>query len=172
MIRAKQVHCIGIGGIGLSAAAKYFIAQGALVTGSDMHENEATAELRELGADVLIGHEASNVPREADLVLMSIAIPEANVELQRARERGIKVMTYPEFLGSFSDSHKVIAVSGTHGKSTTTAMIAKVLIGAGFNPHVFLGTRSDVLSQGNYHKAHAPHQSYPQLHRGDVRNQK
>lgn len=149
MISAKNVHIVGIGGIGTSAVAKWFLAQGATVSGSDVHESEITNDLRDRGIDVRLGHFVENVPRECDLVIYSRAVDAANVERQVASERGVAELSYPEFLGELSKAHKTIAVSGTNGKSTTTAMIASILIEAEYDPTVIVGTKVPGWPEGN-----------------------
>jgi len=149
MLDAKNVHIIGIGGIGTSAVAKWFLARGATVSGSDVHESTITNELRERGADVRLGHFPENVPRECDLMIYSRAIDAANVERQVASEQGVSELSYPEFLGILSKEYKTIAVSGTNGKSTTTAMIASILIEAGYDPTVIVGTQVPGWADGN-----------------------
>ncbi|KKS10717.1 MAG: UDP-N-acetylmuramate-alanine ligase [Candidatus Uhrbacteria bacterium GW2011_GWF2_41_430] len=124
MIQAKNVHIIGLGGIGTSAVARLFLEQGAKVSGSDMHVNSIIEDLKREGVDFRLGHFAENIPRECDLVIYSRAIPATCVERQVASEQGITEMSYPEFLGEIAKTKKTIAVSGTNGKSTTTAMIA------------------------------------------------
>ncbi|MFH1711837.1 MAG: UDP-N-acetylmuramate--L-alanine ligase [Patescibacteria group bacterium] len=149
MISAQNVHIIGAGGIGTSAVAKWWQTKGATVTGSDMHSSSLINELEKAGIKVKIGHFAENVPRECDLVVYSRAVPATNVERQIASERGITQWSFAEFLGELAKEMKTIAVSGTNGKSTTTAMIAKILIDAGYDPTVILGTRSPDLDQKN-----------------------
>lgn len=141
MISAKNVHIIGIGGIGTSAVAKWWQAQGAIVTGSDVHKNELISELEKIGIEVFLGHFAENIPNICDLVIHSRAVLRTNVERQVATERGIINLSYPEFLGELAKVYKTIAISGTNGKSTTTAMIASILIEAGFDPTVVVGTQ-------------------------------
>ena len=149
MMQSKNVHIVGIGGIGTSAVAKLFLSRGASVSGSDMHESELITDLRGRGVDVLIGHYPANIPEGCDLVVYTRAVVEANVERQAAVERGIKQLSYPEFLGILAKDYKTIAVSGTNGKSTTTAMIAATLIEAGYDPTVIVGTKVPGWSDGN-----------------------
>lgn len=148
----NTIHFIGIGGIGISAIARMMLLLGKTVSGSDISESTVTKKLQEEGVVVSIGHEASNVPEGADLVVYSIAIPELdpnNPELKKAQERGIKTLTYPEALGLLTQEKKTIAVAGTHGKTTTTAMIADILIEGNLDPTVIVGS---LLSRerGNY----------------------
>src|SRR4051794_21033198 len=116
----NRIHFIGIGGIGISAIARMMMLQGKIVSGSDRDESEVTHELEKLGAHILIGHKIENVHPDTELVIYSIAVPEANPELVAAREWAIPAITYPEALGIISRGKYTIAVSGTHGKTTTT----------------------------------------------------
>lgn len=141
MINAKNVHIIGIGGIGTSAVAKWYQDQGAKVSGSDMHTSAIIDDLDKRGIEVKIGHFVDNVPRDCDLAVYSGAVPSTNVERQLIEELGITELSYSEFLGELAKTKKTIAVSGTNGKSTTTAMIASILIEAGYDPTVILGTK-------------------------------
>lgn len=149
MLQAKNVHLIGIGGIGNSAAAKWWLAQGATVTGSDAHKSDITKSLEGRGVVIKYGHAPENIPADCDLVIYSRAVPDTNPERQAAKERGLIEWSYPQFLGELSRTHKTIAISGTNGKSTTTAMTAKILIDAGLDPTVILGTMAPFLPEGN-----------------------
>jgi len=149
-MNVKKVHMIGIGGIGTSAAAKYFLAQGAEVSGSDMYESAILDDLRSRGAVISIGHAPENISEGVELIVHTPAAKEENVERLEAKNRNIRDVSYPEFLGELAKTKKTIAVSGTNGKSTTTAMIAKILIEAGYDPLVFLATQSSHLSDGNF----------------------
>lgn len=138
--KVKTVHFIGIGGIGTSAIARMFLLEGKKVSGSDREESEVTKALRETGATICIGEDAKNVPADCDLVIYTIAIPKEHAELVEAKKRGIPVLSYPEALGIISKDKYTIAVTGTHGKTTTTAMVAKILMDAGLDPTVILGS--------------------------------
>ncbi|MBI5078312.1 MAG: UDP-N-acetylmuramate--L-alanine ligase [Candidatus Yonathbacteria bacterium] len=133
-------HFIGIGGIGVSAVARMMLIRGVSVTGSDRISSPITEKLETEGAKVFIGHDAANVPEVCDLVVYSPAVPENNPELRIVRERGVQILSYPEALGMISRGMRTVAVSGTHGKTTTTAMIAGVLAGAHKNPTVIVGS--------------------------------
>jgi len=135
-----SVHIIGIGGIGVSAAARFFLDRGADVSGSDLNGSAVTDGLAEAGVEVSVGHDATQVPENCDLVIHTIAIPETNPELQAAETREIPTLTYPEFLGLLSEDYFTIAVSGTHGKTTTTAMLADILQAADLDPTVIVGS--------------------------------
>lgn len=141
----KHVHCIGIGGIGLSALARYCHAQGARVTGSDGSASRITEDIAQEGIVVHIGHTASSVEEGTALVIYSIAVKDTNPELMAARKKGIPCMTYPEALGLLTKEYTTIAVCGTHGKTTTTAMIASMMKACGKNPTVIVGS---LLSEG------------------------
>ena len=146
-----KIHFIGIGGIGISALAKYYLAKGHKVTGSDLVASEITDALREKGAKLLIGkHRVENLPKTADLVVYSPAVPANNPELKRAKKLRIKCQSYPETLGELTKKYFTIAVSGTHGKSTTTAMIGLLLTKAGFDPTVIVGTKVKEFGNSNY----------------------
>lgn len=136
----RNIHMIGIGGIGMSALAQLYHVRGYEVTGSDRSESPTTALLSGQGIPVHIGQDAKHVPDVCDLVVYSDAIPEDNVERVRAREQGITEQSYYTALGEATKEGTSIVVSGTHGKTTTTAMLAKVLIEAGKRPTVLCGS--------------------------------
>ena len=123
----RQIHCIGIGGIGLSAIAEILIARGYKVTGSDMRESDITEKLIADGANIFLGHREKNV-EGADLVVYSAAVGNDNPELARAKELNIPTATRAEVLGLLmSEYEDSIAISGTHGKTTTTSMVSLIL---------------------------------------------
>ncbi len=138
--KIKKVHFIGVGGIGVSAIARMMMLLGKEISGSDQSNSMVTDELSLAGANIYVGHNASNLPTDAGLVVYSIAVPESNPELSKARELGLSLMSYPELIGEISKQKRTIAVSGTHGKTTTTAMIAEILLGAGLEPTVVVGS--------------------------------
>ena len=121
-----HIHLIGIGGSGLSAIARLLLEMGYAVSGSDRANSSFLAALRLLGADIMIGHQASNISG-ANLVVRSSAISDDNPEVIAAREAGIPVLKRADFLGKLMDGKYGIAIAGTHGKTTTTAMLAWVL---------------------------------------------
>ncbi|MDB5254106.1 MAG: murC [Parcubacteria group bacterium] len=136
----KSVHFIGIGGIGISAIARMLLLRGVKVSGSDQAEGEVSKALRNAGAIITIGHDAKNIPSDADLVVYTIAIPETNPELVETKSRGIDLMTYPQTLTSISTTHRTIAISGTHGKTSTTGMVASILMKGDMDPTVIIGS--------------------------------
>jgi len=149
MIQAKSVHIIGIGGIGTSAVARWFQASGAEVSGSDANKSEITDALQKEGIQLKIGHFADNLPRDCELVVYSRAVPKTNIERQAAIGAGIPELSFPEFLGELANTKKTIAVSGTNGKSTTTAMVAAILVEARYDPTVIVGTNVPGFEKGN-----------------------
>jgi len=137
---ARNIHFIGIGGIGVSAIARMMMLAGKGVSGSDTARSGITDALKKLGAKVFIGHQRSNLGGDTDLVIYTVAVSKTNPELVAAKKRGIETLAYPEALGLVSREKYTIAVSGTHGKTTTTAMIAHVLKKAGLDPTAVIGS--------------------------------
>jgi len=186
-----KIYFIGIGGIGMSALARYYLAQGFSVIGSDLGENEITKDLKKAGAEIIIGQKKENIKRlilaeknekvnfsgtdEAqksevageqsatekpalagekqsgvDLVVYSAAVKKNNPELVEAKKNNLKCQTYAQALGDLTKGKFTIAISGMHGKSTTTAMIGLVLEAAGLDPTVIVGTRVREWKNSNY----------------------
>ena len=139
-----HVHLIGIGGTGLSAIARVLLESGYLVSGSDMLASPLTDDLRSAGAQVSIGHAAENIAG-ADLIVRSSAIPDQNVEVQAALQHGVSVVKRADFLGQLMEGHQGIAIAGTHGKTTTTAMIAWTLSALEQDPSFIVGGIIDNL---------------------------
>ena len=143
--KTKCVHIVGIGGAGMSAIAELLLKSGFTVTGSDLSSGEVTDKLSELGAEVYKGHSEGNVGA-CDVVVYSSAVrPESNVEILAAEKKGIPVIKRDEMLGELMRFRSGVCVAGTHGKTTTTAMIATMLIEAGESPTVMIGGISDYL---------------------------
>ncbi|MCI2975889.1 MAG: UDP-N-acetylmuramate--L-alanine ligase [Ferrimicrobium sp.] len=136
--RVQRVHIIGIGGAGMSALASLLLEAGRQVSGSDLKESAVLERLRLLGAQVYLGHAASYV-EGADLVAYSTAIAPTNVELVAARGANIPTSTRAELLVGLTEGRRVIAVSGTHGKTTTTSMIGLSMTLAGYSPSYVIG---------------------------------
>jgi len=141
----RRVHLIGIGGSGMRALARMLLDRGAVVSGSDMAPGGAVSRLAEAGAAVHIGQKAENLPAECDLVVHSAAIHEQNPERLAAVDRGLEVLKYSQMLGRLMDERTGIAIAGTHGKSTTTAMVSYVLTVAGKNPSFIVGATVEQL---------------------------
>ncbi|MBQ3520630.1 MAG: UDP-N-acetylmuramate--L-alanine ligase, partial [Firmicutes bacterium] len=135
----NKIHCIGIGGIGLSAIAEILLSRGYQVSGSDMRESDITEKLMEDGANIFLGHRAKNV-EGVDLVIYSAAVGSDNPELARAEELGIPAITRAQALGALMDEYEnSIAISGTHGKTTTTSMVSLILKNAEKSPTILVG---------------------------------
>lgn len=135
----KHIHLIGIGGTGLSAIAKVLLEQGHIVSGSDMQRSPLADAIEKAGATVSIGHDASNV-QGAELVIQSSAIPSTNPELIAAQQAGIPVFKRSAFLKEWLVGKECLAVAGTHGKTTTTSMLAWVLDSLGHSPSFIIGS--------------------------------
>jgi len=146
----KSVFFIGIGGIGISALARWYKAQKWAVFGSDLVSGEIIRELQKEGCSVKIGHKKGNLSPKIGLVIYNQAIPRDNPELVRARELGIKTLSYPKALGELTQRYKTIAVAGAHGKSTTTALVSLILIKAGLDPTVIIGTKLEEFKNKNF----------------------
>ncbi|MEP6972698.1 MAG: Mur ligase domain-containing protein, partial [Actinomycetota bacterium] len=133
-----RLHLIGIGGAGMRNLAKLLMARGVEVSGSDLKDSKGLGELRELGADVSVGHDPSHID-QPDAVVVSSAISEHNVELVEARRKGDPVWARAQALAALAAGRRSIAVAGTHGKTTTTSMVAVVLERAGLDPSFLVG---------------------------------
>ena len=149
-IMKLKAHFIGIGGIGVSALARYFLAQNWDVTGSDTEEGIITKELRHEGAKIKIGHYKNNIDSDTTIVVYSQAIPLDNPELIEAERLNIPISSYPEALGALTRENRTIAIAGSHGKSTTTALAARILISGGLDPTVIVGTRLKEFGNSNF----------------------
>lgn len=151
-----RIYFIGIGGIGISALARYYLSEGDKVMGSNLVANETTEELIEGGVQIFIGpHQSEHLPNDIDLVVYSTAVPEDNPERQKAirlrkGKKLLEVLSYPQALGKISQKYFTIAISGTHGKSTTVAMTSLMLIEAGLDPTVFVGTKLKEFPERNF----------------------
>jgi UDP-N-acetylmuramate--alanine ligase len=134
----QRVHLLGIGGAGVSALARVFLARGDLVSGCDVRESATTRALAAEGAEILIGHDPAHV-RDKDLVVYSGAVKGSSGELEAARASGARVLTRAELLSELIAASESIAIAGTHGKTTVTFMIGHVLATAGRDPSVLVG---------------------------------
>ncbi len=142
--KLKHIHMIGIGGTGMNGIAEVLINLGYKVTGSDLAANEATQRLAKLKAGISIGHKAENV-RGADVAVVSTAVRADNVEVVEARRLQIPVIPRAEMLAELMRMKMGIAVAGSHGKTTTTSMIAVLLDKAGLDPTIVVGGRLNTL---------------------------
>lgn len=136
----KKVHMVGVGGIGMSALAQLLARRGHAVTGTDREESPTTALLVSKGIAVRIGHDALHIPDGTELVIYSDAVWADNAERIEAQKRNIPELSYFKALGIVSRAYRTIAVTGTHGKTTTTAMIASILQTAGKSPTAIIGS--------------------------------
>jgi UDP-N-acetylmuramate--alanine ligase len=160
MRRIHSVHFVGIGGSGMSGIAEVMVSLGYAVQGSDLKENKQTRRLEEQGATIFIGHAAENI-RDADAVVVSSAVDETNPEVAAAREQLMPVVSRAEMLAELMRFRYSIAVAGTHGKTTTTSLVASILAEGGLDPTFVIGGRlksADAnarLGQGDYLVAEA-----------------
>ena len=148
--KVRHIHMIGIGGSGMSGIAEVLLNQGYAVSGSDVAMGQVTKRLMKLGATVFIGHGPDNVAEDVDVVVKSTAIPDSNPELETARERGIPVIPRAEMLAELMRLKSGIAVAGTHGKTTTTSLMAEVFAAAGLDPTVIIGGRLNAYGSNAY----------------------
>ncbi|MBI4364537.1 MAG: UDP-N-acetylmuramate--L-alanine ligase [Candidatus Latescibacteria bacterium] len=138
--RIRRIHLVGIGGSGMSGIAEVLLNLGYQVSGSDLRESEPVVRLRTLGARTFVGHRARQV-EGADVVVVSTAIPETNVEIGRAHELNVPVIPRAEMLAELMRIKYSVAVAGAHGKTTTTSMVGEILSHGGLDPTVIVGGR-------------------------------
>ncbi len=134
----KHIHLIGIGGTGMSSIARVLLEKGYTVSGSDRNPSTLAQDLQRVGAQISAGHSESNI-HGADIVVRSSAIPDDNVEVQAALKAGIPVLKRSDFLSTLMEGQDGIAIAGTHGKTTTTAMLAYALYSLDYDPSYILG---------------------------------
>ena len=155
-----KVHFIGIGGIGVSALARYYLEKGYQISGSDLVSSEITDVLKKLGAKIVIKSKIKNqksklqlkiqnLLKQANLIIFSPAVPKNHPDLREAKKLKIKCLSYPQALGELTKKHFTIAVAGSHGKSTVAAMIGVLLEKAGFSPTVIVGTKVKEFGSSN-----------------------
>jgi len=137
---ARKIHCIGIGGIGVSALARMFLLERKKVSGSDVVPSFITDELKKRGAKIFIGHRAKNLSGDTDVVIYTKAVKTDNPEFKKAKKLSIPLLSYSQALGVVSAKKYTVAVSGSHGKTTTTGMIAWGLIKTNKKPTVVVGS--------------------------------
>jgi UDP-N-acetylmuramate--alanine ligase len=137
----KHVHFIGIGGIGVSAIARMMMHDGKVVSGQDMQDSEIIHDLQKAGAEIKIGQSFENIPEDTDLIVYTIAIENYDPELfEKLKAQNITIRSYPQMLGIVSKGKYTIAITGTHGKTTTTGMITQIMRDAGKDPTVVIGS--------------------------------
>jgi UDP-N-acetylmuramate--alanine ligase len=146
------VHFIGIGGIGMSSLAQWFIAQNWAISGSDLSYTGLSQEMQRMGIRVKIGHKKSNIPHGTRLVLYSLAVKLQNPELKEAKRLRIPTFSYPEMIGRLTRIYNTIAIGGAHGKSTSTALIGLMLLNADLDPTVIIGTKLKEFDGKNFRR--------------------
>ncbi len=143
----RRIHVVGIGGAGMSAIATVLVAMGHTVTGSDLKHSAGLERLKSLGVGVTVGHRAQNVG-DAELVAISTAVPARNPEVAAAADEGIPVLTRADLLAAIAATRRTVAVAGTHGKTTTSSMLALVLVEAGLHPSFIVGGEVNEIGTG------------------------
>ena len=138
MRRIKRIHFIGIGGAGMSGIAEVLLNLGYAVSGSDLRQSHVTERLKSLGAEIFLGHRSNNI-LGVDVVVCSTAIPKHNPEIEAARERRVPIVRRAEMLAELMRFRHGIAVAGTHGKTTTTSLLASIYAEGGYDPTFVIG---------------------------------
>ncbi|HET9442872.1 MAG TPA: UDP-N-acetylmuramate--L-alanine ligase [Acidimicrobiales bacterium] len=146
--RPRVVHIVGIGGSGMNAIATVLRAMGHRVSGSDLKASAGLERLLALGVDARVGHGAENLPEATEAVVISTAVPATNPEVQEAGRRGIPVLRRADALAAICATRRTIAVAGTHGKTTTSSMLALVLVEAGLRPSFIIGGELNAIGSG------------------------
>src|SRR3989338_8735337 len=149
---ARNAHLIGIGGIGVSALARWFSVLGKNVSGCDAIASKITDNLSNASIPIIFGHNPDHIKEfRPDIIIASPAVPEDNSEILESKKAGIPVLSYPEALGILSNPLETLAICGTNGKSTTTALAGLALINGGIDPTVLVGSIIKEIS-GNFRK--------------------
>jgi UDP-N-acetylmuramate--alanine ligase len=148
LTQPRRVHVVGIGGAGMSAIATVLASMGHQVSGSDLKDSSGLERLRSLGVVVAIGHDVANLPSHLDVVTISTAVPATNPEVVAALERGLPVLRRADSLAAIAATRQAVAVAGTHGKTTTSSMLALVLIEAGLRPSFIIGGDVNEIGSG------------------------
>ena len=148
-----KIHFIGVGGIGVSALARLLLSEGNDVSGSDLAGSKLIDDLQSEGIKVVVGESTGdNIPEGTEKVIYTVAVGEDNPEFQKTKELGIRLQTYPQALGELSRNYFTLAVTGSHGKSTTTSLLALMMIKAGLDPTVIVGTKLAEFGNSNFRK--------------------
>ncbi len=150
---AMKIYCSGIGGIGLSAYASHMQAKGHQVWGSDKSDSPLVQDLKKQGITITLNQDGSEMPEVLDLLVYSEAIPADAPERAKATKHGIRQISYFAALGEMTAGMNLIAVCGTHGKSSTTAMVSRLLIESGLDPNIVVGTKLRELNGRNWRQA-------------------
>jgi len=147
-LRTKRLHFVGIGGCGMSGLARICAGQGAAVTGCDMKESAALADLRAAGIAATTDQSASGLPDDCETLVISAAVDAAHPQVVAARQRNLNVLKYAQLLGKLMPGRTAVAVAGTHGKSSTTSMLSHVLIEAKLDPTLIVGANCPQIGGG------------------------
>lgn len=139
ILENKNMHFIGIGGIGMSSIALILLKMGYKISGSDLESNNLTERLKKLGAEIFKNHDSSHIGPGTEIVVYSSSINSANPEMAEANRRGIPIVKRAQVLGELLNKKKGIAITGTHGKTTTTSLISVMLENCGLDPTVMIG---------------------------------
>jgi len=150
MRKKEKIHCIGIGGIGLNGVAQILFDKGAIVTGSDIEDSPILEDMRKKGIKIYIGHDSKYITKDITRVIYTSAIPSDNPELKKAKELGIAIFTFAQAVKSIAGNMFTIAVCGTHGKTTITAMCALSLIAGDKDPTVIVGSKISEFGNASY----------------------
>ena len=145
-----KIYCVGIGGIGLSGVAQILKSQGNEIIGADNSPSEITEALENNGIKYLSSHTPENIDDSVDLLIYSEAVSEINPERKKAKELGIREINYAQALGMVSKEKQTIAITGTHGKTTTTGMLSCILLKANLDPRIIIGSKMDILGNKNF----------------------
>lgn len=152
-----HVHFIGIGGISMSGLAEVLIKQDFTISGSDTNTSQITDHLKSLGAAIYLGHSANNITSDIQLIVYTAAVKPDNIELISAEEKGIPIIDRAELLGQIMSNYPYsVGISGTHGKTTTTSMISRILLDAGKDPTISVGGIVDFIG-GNIRVGNSPY---------------
>jgi UDP-N-acetylmuramate--alanine ligase len=150
MNNSSKIHCIGIGGIGLSGIAQLYHERGNKVSGSDIEHSYIIEKMKDKGIKIEIGHDESNLEDDVDMVVFSSAILKNNVELEKAKRLNVPVFTFSEAIKEFTKDSYTIAVAGTHGKTTVTAFTSLAMIAGEKDPTVIIGSLLKEFGNNNY----------------------
>ena len=169
MRRTRHIHFVGIGGAGMGGIAEVLLTQGYVISGSDLNKSNTTQRLKDLGANIMLGHRAENIDG-ADVVVISSAVPTHNPEVVAAQQALIPIVPRAEMLGELMRFRYGIAIAGTHGKTTTTSLVTSILAEAGCDPTFIIGGLLNSvgcnarLGNGNYLVAEADESDASFLH--------
>ncbi|MCS7180080.1 MAG: Mur ligase domain-containing protein, partial [bacterium] len=145
--KAKRIHLIGIGGIGVSGLAKILVYLGKNVSGSDNNYSPIIKKLRKIGIKIIIGQKEENIKPNIDLVIHSQAILPDNPEYKKSKELNIPILSYPEAVGEIMEEKRGIVISGTHGKTTTSALTVNLFKTLNLFPSFLIG--GEIINIGN-----------------------